>query len=439
MASEGWTGGPCTFDPASGLQNLPCPHNLLSTFSGPGIYNATGSTSHPNSTFVPVAQVPEDLTTVTVAGQQPGGWINTSTPSITLSSQPPALAGTNLPGLAAFVASPIQSITYGISPANSVPIPGAPASTDTVVENSIPCPSPANPPDPPAAPFTTDSQTLNESSRTATIWFTTSPEDCAGTEELQFSQDAGGSWSTSYYTYPINVDTMAPVVATGPVLSPSAGSSGSYSVGQAVTATYSCTDERSGVIRCGSKTFSGTVLNTGAITSPVDTSTPGSKTYTVTVVDAAGNQSSASVNYVVAPSVRYGDQTDTERDDSYLSSGNECHHQCCADEWPCSHRRGTPLRRDDPSSDVEVAREWRCLSLHPGIGSGRASVERCVCGRCIQSWRHFRSGNAHGEARASQSHRGLLECQLPVWGGLSLRRLCQLHCWCAARRYHLSI
>jgi hypothetical protein len=41
------------------------------------------------------------------------------------------------------------------------------------------------------------------------------------------------------------------------------------------------------------------VLNTGTLSSPVDTSTPGSKTYTVTVVDAAGNQSSASVNYVV--------------------------------------------------------------------------------------------------------------------------------------------
>jgi hypothetical protein len=74
-------------------------------------------------------------------------------------------------------------------------------------------------------------------------------------------------------------------------------------VGQAVTATYSCTDERSGVIRCGSKTFSGTVLNTGAIISPVDTSAPGSKTYVVTVVDAAGNQSSASVPYVVVSSV----------------------------------------------------------------------------------------------------------------------------------------
>jgi hypothetical protein len=298
MASEGWPGGPCTFDSTSGLQNLPCPQNLLSNFSGPGLYAATGRTTHPNSAFIPVAQVPEDLTTVTVAGQHPGGWINGTSADVTFSSQPPALAGTNLPGLAAFVASPIQSITYGISAANQVPVPGAPASTDTVVENSIPCPAPANPLDPPATVFTTDSQTLSGLSEGNHLvhYFA---QDCAGTEELKFSQDAGGSWSTSYYTYPINVDTVAPVVASGPVLSPATGSSGSYAVGDAVTATYSCTDERSGIVRCGASTFSPAVLNTGTINSPVDTLTPGSKTYTVTAVDAAGNQSSSSANYVV--------------------------------------------------------------------------------------------------------------------------------------------
>lgn len=300
MATEGWTGGPCTFDAASGLQNLPCPQNLLSDFSGPGLYTASGSTSHPNSAFVPIAQVPEDLTTVTVAGQLPGGWINTSTASVTLSSQPPVLAGTNLPGSASFVASPILSVTYGISSSNNVPSPGAPASTDTVVQNSIPCPVPANPADPPATVFTTDSQDLSglTDGNYLLHYFA---KDCAGTEELKFSQDGSGSLSTSYYTYAINVDTVAPAVASGPVLSPAPGVSGSYAVGQAVTATYSCTDDRSGVVRCGTSTFSpsSTVLNTGTITSSVDTSTPGAKTYTVTVIDAAGNQSSASANYFV--------------------------------------------------------------------------------------------------------------------------------------------
>ena len=301
MASEGWTGGPCTFDPASGLQDLPCPQNLLANFSGPGVYITTSHVSHPNSAFIPVVQVPEDLTTVTVADQQPGGWINASTANVTLSSQPPVLAGTNLPGSTTFVASPIQSITYGISASGSVPVPSAPPSTDITVTNEISCPSPGNPLDPPATVFTTGAQTLSGLSDGNYLlhYFA---QDCAGTEELQFAQNSAGSWSTSYYTVPVNVDTIAPIITSGPVLSPSTGGSNSYAVGQAVTATYSCTDERSGVVRCGSSTFSFTsaVLNTGSISSPVDTSTPGNKTFTVLAVDAAGNQSSASVPYVVA-------------------------------------------------------------------------------------------------------------------------------------------
>jgi hypothetical protein len=85
----------------------------------------------------------------------------------------------------------------------------------------VPCPIPTNPSDPPAAPFSTGSQTFNEELADGNYLVHYFAQDCAGTEELQFSQNAGGSWSTSYYTYSINVDTMAPVVATGRVLSPS--------------------------------------------------------------------------------------------------------------------------------------------------------------------------------------------------------------------------
>jgi hypothetical protein len=301
MASEGWTGGPCSFDPASGLENLPCPQNLLAYFSGPGLYTATGKTTHPNSTFIPVVQVPEDLTTVSIPSARPGGWINSGTTNVTLSSQPPVLTGTNLPGAAAFVASPIQSITYGISAAGSVPVPSSPPSSDITVSNDIPCPAPSNPLDPPATVYTTTPQQISGLSD-GNYLLHYYAEDCAGTEELQFIEDSSGSWSTSYYTVPINVDTVAPVVASGPSLSPAPGASNSYTVGQAVTATYSCTDERSGVVSCGASNFSYTssLLNTGSLQSPVDTSTPGNKTFTVTAVDAAGNQSTASVAYVVA-------------------------------------------------------------------------------------------------------------------------------------------
>ncbi len=336
MASEGWTGGPCAFDPASGLQSLPCPQNLLSSFTsnpapaaaarggqlaygrseggngrsighGPkanatantsGSYTSSGRTTHPNSTFISVAQVPEDLTTVTVAGQQPGYWINTSTAVVNFSSQPPNLTGTTVPGAANFVPSPITSITYGISSASAVPTPGVPVSTDTTLTNSIACPTPANPTNPAASVFAPTQQTfpgLADGSYLVHYF----AQDCAGTEELKFTQDSNGNWSTGYYTYPINVDTVAPVVANGPALSPAPSAGGSYFVGQTVTASFSCTDERSGVAKCGGQTFAAGTLNTGTLSAPVDTSSAGSKQFTVVAIDAAGNQSSALVNYTV--------------------------------------------------------------------------------------------------------------------------------------------
>ena len=134
-------------------------------------------------------------------------------------------------------------------------------------------------------------------------------QDCAGTEELKFTQTAG-SWSTSFYTFPINVDTVNPVVASGPTLSPAPSTNGgvanSYSLNQkGVMANYSCTDDRSGIVKCGTFTYSPGTLNTGNLSSPVDTTKAGPQTFTVTAVDAAGNQTSASVNYQVvsAPTV----------------------------------------------------------------------------------------------------------------------------------------
>ena len=74
MASETWSltnGGPCTFDPSSGLQTLPCPQNLLNSFTGPGAFSGKGLTTNPNSTFISIAGVPEDLTSIFVPGEWP--------------------------------------------------------------------------------------------------------------------------------------------------------------------------------------------------------------------------------------------------------------------------------------------------------------------------------------------------------------------------------
>jgi uncharacterized repeat protein (TIGR01451 family) len=238
-----------------------------------------------------------------VPGQNiPGYWINKSSFNVNFTSTPPSL-----PPQDNFVAAPIATLSYGISNASAVPSPPAPIPGDTLLSN-IACPAPGGTNPPAATPFQPPSQPVTLGDGQYLLHYFA--QDCAGTQELQFTQDSNQSWSTSFYTYPINVDTVAPVVASGPTLSPAPSTNGgvanSYLLGQNVTATYSCTDDRSGVVTCGTSTYTpgSSVLNTGNITSPVNTSTAGPQTFTVNAVDAAGNQTSASVNYlVVAPSV----------------------------------------------------------------------------------------------------------------------------------------
>ena len=297
-ASEGWQGGPCTFDQASGLQNVPCPQNLLTSFSGPGTFTSSGQTTHPNSTFISIAQVPEPLTTVTLTNASgkpvavgPGNWSNNPSPYVQFSTQPPTLTGAALPAVANFIASPIQSLTYGISPGTIAPAPATTAGTDIVVTDPAGCPSvPVS-----LAPvFNAPLQSFsNLADGSYLIHYYA--KDCAGTEELKFLQDSSQSWSTNFYTYPLNIDTVAPSVATGPVLSPA----GPYYPGEAITATYSCTDDSSGIVQCGSQSYATGVLSTGTITTLVPNAAPGSNTYTVKAVDAAGNTSSQSVSYTV--------------------------------------------------------------------------------------------------------------------------------------------
>ncbi len=290
-AKDGWSGGPCTFDPSSNIANLLCPQNLLTSFTGPGAYTSGGRGQSSNSTFITVAPVPEDLTVVTVTGQRLGYWINSHSAKVNFLSVPPAIASKNN-----FVAAPIQSITYGVSLLQACLQPGAPVPGDVTVPNTA-CPAPGGSNPPKATPFTAlgEGVSFPEDGQYLLHYFA---QDCAGTEELQFTK-SGGSWSTSFYTFPINVDTVAPVVTTGPTLSPAPTSSG-YKVGQKVTAAYRCTDDRSGVVQCGASLYLVGRLNTGTITSAVNTSKPGQQTFTVTAVDAAGNTTtSAPVSYLV--------------------------------------------------------------------------------------------------------------------------------------------
>jgi len=295
MTSDGWTGGACTFDPASGVANDFCPLNLLTQFSGAGGYGSKGTTNSSNSSFVTVAPVPEDSTSAHVwfSGKNP--WVDNLTVHVDFFSKPPSVPEPNND----FVAAPIASITYGTSlaseplPSTLFPVPG-----DIVVENT-PCPAAVG--DVKATDFYAPEQTITFPSDGQYLlhYFAT---DCAGTEELKFVKTSG-TWSTTFYTTEIDIDTTAPMIVSAPALlqTPSTikGNTG-YPVGSALQATYSCADALSGVEKCGTAVYPGGVRNPSPVISTLDTSSPGTKTFTVNLSDAANNQGSPqSITYTV--------------------------------------------------------------------------------------------------------------------------------------------
>jgi len=307
MATENWPGGPCQFDSASHL-NIPCPQNLLTNFSGPGTFKGGGQSTNPNSTFITVADVPEDRTHVKIIGVQPWNWVNTLTPKVTFLSVPPNLHGSNLPGADTFVASPIHGITYGISAAPGlVPMPAdEPIQGDVTLVNpadatGCPIPTAANPAPLPAADFEVEPILHFPADGHYLLHYYA--QDCAGTQELKFLMDNSGVWSTSFRTLAVNVDTTPPVITPSAlVLVPSVGASGSYAVGAVVKVSYACSDAVSGagVVACGSSVYaSGAKYNTGTLTTQLDTKSKGTKTFIVRAYDGAGNTSSVSATYSV--------------------------------------------------------------------------------------------------------------------------------------------
>jgi hypothetical protein len=332
MASDTWPGNStpsetnCGFDPSSGLQTLPCPQNLLDSFSGPGKFSGTGLTTNPNSTFISIYGVPEDHTSVFVAGEWPDNWVNSNTPNVYFFSQPPNLSKgasvfsggkfTALPGAANYIPQPIKGITYGIAPAGTPPpVPvNEPIVNDTFVPSGTTCPTglltaKSQPVFMPPVQTVTNPGSVPLADGKYLLHYYA--QDCAGTQELLFTQPPSnqnpnpGPWSTSFYTYPVNVDTIAPQV-TGITPSP-VGTS--FKVGSVVTASYSCTDANSpvnnentgsGVVLCGLNLYAPeTTYNTGTLKTRLNTGSTGAKSFTVYAVDGAGNISSSTFKYTV--------------------------------------------------------------------------------------------------------------------------------------------
>ncbi len=295
-ADEGWTGGPCTFDPAAG-QMFSCPENLLTEFNGPGFGRATG-TPQPgiNSSFISVGPVPEDQTDICYKHFEHSKWVNTREVKASLRARPPIVPAPNN----GFVASPIYSITYGVSPGMVLPSTEFPVPGDQTLYAPGGCPGTT-----PAQPFNPEDVAIKveQDGKYLVHYFAT---DCAGTEELFFYQDRAKSWNTTFYAAELNVDTVKPEVIAGPILSPPPASIGGelgYYLGQKVTAAYQCSDNLSGVEKCGEQFYANPVTNPSVVTTTVDTSKPGTKMFTVHVWDAAANEGrSESVAYTVVNS-----------------------------------------------------------------------------------------------------------------------------------------
>jgi hypothetical protein len=324
MGPDVWTPGEACQYTAGSIaadQDLICPENLLFNFFGPGASSSQGKGENVNSSFITIYGVPEPLTTVTSTNQlgspQPlnaGNWTNNASQWVQLSTTPPiGVSLTAIPGAAEFVAAPIQNISYGLTTLSTLPEPPSePIAADTIL-NAPACPTVGYSGTPPATVFTPPVQPLNLTDGNAVpdgnYLLHYYAQDCAGTQELLFSVAPGSnppSWQTTFYTYPINLDTTPPTVS---ISVPSQGAT--YTYGQAVTANFTCTDPAAGLL----STYSG-IASCGGVPSTLtngtgpQSSTPsgitvptttlgGPFTYSVTAIDFAGNTSTQSVTYSV--------------------------------------------------------------------------------------------------------------------------------------------
>lgn len=111
------------------------------------------------------------------------------------------------------------------------------------------------------------------------------PVTTDGVTTVTFTATDNAGNTSAPRTVTVRLDTAAPTIT---IVRPTAGT---YLFHESVTASYSCADATSGVASCV-----GTVPNG----SPVDTSTFGSRTFTVNATDVAANPATKSVTYTVA-------------------------------------------------------------------------------------------------------------------------------------------
>ncbi|MGC3979722.1 MAG: GEVED domain-containing protein [Steroidobacteraceae bacterium] len=117
--------------------------------------------------------------------------------------------------------------------------------------------------------------------------------------------DNAGNWSGDL-TPAVNIDKTAP---TASISVPANGAT--YSLGSTVIASYSCNDTLSGIGSC-----SGTAANGAAI----DTSSAGTKTFSITTTDRAGNITTTAYTYTVTGTPAYCSSRGTTSSNEWIKS-----------------------------------------------------------------------------------------------------------------------
>jgi hypothetical protein len=225
-----------------------CPQNPLTEFYGAQDSKPGGPVS-PNSIFVPAVNMPLPFTAATDTTSSGGNnWNNSTTVGLKFVANPAVCPSGNsacAPPANGFIAAPIQSETYGFTPANAAvpdttfPITNPP---DTVLANGGSCPATT------PGPFTATSSAVLTEGIYNMHYFAT---DCALTEELVFlSGDTPSQNWASFRTLQIGVDTTAPTVACGSP-SPAANTNGWNNTAVTVACTATDQDYTAGVSGSG--------------------------------------------------------------------------------------------------------------------------------------------------------------------------------------------
>jgi hypothetical protein len=308
-ATDDWTGGACTFPAGEPENGKSCPQNTLKSFTGPGQYTGRRGADSTNSTGVIYTNLIPPTTTVT-GFVNAAGWSNSANPMGTLTGNPPQLPSSNTNGM---TDPPVASITYGVdnlpTDTSTLHPTDLPIAGDIVIPNPSPgiCPATLTTQQQPSfGPNPVTLGPFGDGSTHQLHYFTT---DCATTEELKFTKDAAGNWSTTFNSLTINIDTTNPTI-TGPALS-----APNPSTPTTITATYTCNDAGSGIAQCGTHNPSPVSLGPPVRGQSSDTETDtlsnavGPHSFAVHATDEAGNFADASANYYVYGICALYDQT----------------------------------------------------------------------------------------------------------------------------------